>query len=129
MRCSLVMLSSTNVNQSQIAVTARRNALRAQAVKNRLKTLALQILVLVVIVGAWQILSSKKIIDPFFFSSPFDIVKHIETWVVSGTSQGPLYIHFVVTFEETILSFIIGVVLGVIMGYALGTNKLLSDIF
>lgn len=94
-----------------------------------MKTLALQVAVLAILVGSWQILSSRKIIDPFFFSSPLEIVKHIVTWATDGTSQGPLYIHFVVTFEETVLSFVIGVVLGVLFGYALGRNKLLSDIF
>jgi NitT/TauT family transport system permease protein len=47
-------------------------------------------------------------------------------WFTEGTSQGPLYIHFVVTFEETILAFIIGVVLGVVAGYLLGRNEILS---
>ncbi|CAM3990775.1 ABC transporter permease [Alicyclobacillus pomorum] len=123
------MHSSTNVSQTQIEMTARKNALRSQAIRNRLRTLVLQILVFALIVGSWQLLSSRHWIDPFFFSSPVDIVKHIETWVVDGTSAGPLYEHFVVTFEETVISFIIGTILGVVMGYLLGRNKLLSDIF
>lgn len=123
------MNSPTNLSQTQIEITARRNALRVDAIKQRLRTLCLQILVFVVIVGLWQLLSSKNWIDPFFFSSPFEIVKHIVSWVVDGTSAGPLYSHFVVTFEETVISFIVGTILGVAMGYALGRNKLLSVIF
>ncbi len=123
------MHNSTNLTDGQIAIAARRNALRQEAFRQHMKTLALQVAVLAILVGSWQILSSRKIIDPFFFSSPLEIVKHIVTWATDGTSQGPLYIHFVVTFEETVLSFVIGVVLGVLFGYALGRNKLLSDIF
>lgn len=120
---------STNVSQIQFEINVRKNAMRSQAVWNRLRTLALQILVFVMIAGAWQILSDKHWIDPFFFSSPIDIVKHIVMWVTQGTSAGPLYTQFIVTFEETVLSFVIGTILGVTMGYALGRNKLLSEIF
>jgi NitT/TauT family transport system permease protein len=107
-------------------VISRKNELRAQAVKRRARDLSLQIAVFIVIMGTWQLLTSRKIIDPFFFSSPYDIVLHIWSWAVKGTSQGPLYIHFVVTFEETILSFLLGGIAGVIFGYALGVNELLS---
>jgi NitT/TauT family transport system permease protein len=89
----------------------------------------LQILVFIILVGSWQFLASRKIIDPFFFSSPSLIVEHMIDWFVNGTTQGPLYIHFLVTFEETIISFVLGVVLGVIAGYALGMSEILSVIF
>ncbi|MDP4156801.1 MAG: ABC transporter permease, partial [Bacillota bacterium] len=38
----------------------------------------------------------------------------------------PLWLQFLVTFEETILSFILGGIFGIIFGYALGVNELLS---
>jgi NitT/TauT family transport system permease protein len=123
------MHGPTNVTQAQIEINLRKSALRVQATKQRLRTLSLQILVFLLITGSWQILSSKHIIDPFFFSSPIDIVKHIFTWATQGTSAGPLYSQFVVTFEETVISFIIGTIFGVTMGYALGRNKLLADVF
>jgi NitT/TauT family transport system permease protein len=123
------MHGPTNVTQTQIEINLRKSALRVQATKQRLRTLSLQILVFLLITGSWQILSSKQIIDPFFFSSPIEIVKHIFTWATQGTSAGPLYSQFVVTFEETVISFIIGTIFGVTMGYALGRNKLLADVF
>jgi NitT/TauT family transport system permease protein len=115
--------------QSQAEVENRRKELRAKALKRRLRNLALQILVFIILVGSWQFLASRKIIDPFFFSSPSLIVEHMIDWFVNGTTQGPLYIHFLVTFEETIISFVLGVVLGVIAGYALGMSEILSVIF
>lgn len=120
-------LSVTNPN-SQKEIHLRRKELRAKAIKKKIRNFLLQALVAIFIFGLWEVLADTKIIDKFFFSSPSEIYMHIVDWVVNGTSQGPLYIHFVVTFEETILSFILGVVLGVIGGYALGRNELLSVI-
>jgi NitT/TauT family transport system permease protein len=121
--------TKTTPNSSDAEVLARRNEMLANRLKRRFRDLGLQIVVFILTVGTWQVLSSKKIIDPFFFSSPFDILLHIEKWVVHGTSQGPLYVHFLATFEETILSFLLGGIAGILFGYALGVNELLSIIF
>lgn len=111
-----------------LAVVSRKAELKREALKLRARNLSLQLLVFVIVTGAWQFLSGRKIIDPFFFSSPFDIVKHVWTWAVYGTTAGPLWLQFWVTLEETVLSFILGGVFGIIFGYALGVNDLLSVI-
>ncbi|MCH5583397.1 ABC transporter permease [Shimazuella sp. AN120528] len=108
---------------------SRLKEMRTKALKRRLRNLGLQIGVFIVIMGAWQLLANYKLIDPFFFSSPKAIFLQIIDWFQNGTSQGPLYTHFIVTFEETILSFVIGVILGIIAGYALGMSEVLSVIF
>jgi len=120
------MPSQLNVYQT---VEARKAELRAKASRTRIRNLALQIVVGVFIVGIWQFGAYMHFIDPFFFSSPSLIVAKIVQWFTQGTSGGPLYIHFVVTFEETIVGFIVGVVLGVVAGYSLGTSEILSVIF
>lgn len=120
-------LSVINPN-SQAEINARKKELRTKAVKKKIRNLALQILVAIVVFGSWEVLADQHVIDKFFFSSPSEIFLHIVDWFQNGTSQGPLYIHFVVTFEETIISFVLGVVLGVIAGYALGRNEILSVI-
>ncbi|SEC46320.1 ABC transporter permease [Paenibacillus sp. GP183] len=117
---------SATTNNSQAEIISRKKALRNKAIKKRTLYLSLQILIAIVVFGSWELLSDFKIIDKFFFSSPSAIIRHIVEWFTEGTSQGPLYIHFVVTFEETILAFIIGVVLGVVAGYLLGRNEILS---
>jgi NitT/TauT family transport system permease protein len=114
------------VNPVSVDVVSRKAELKRAALRLRARNLSLQLLVFVVLMGAWQYLSSQKMIDPFFFSSPLDIVKHIWTWAVDGTTAGPLWLQFWVTFEETVLSFILGGVFGIIFGYALGVNELLS---
>ena len=89
----------------------------------------LRILVLVVVLGGWELSARLKWIDPFFFSMPSAIFEQIIDWFVNGTSQGPLLTQVWVTLEETGLGFIIGSVAGVFCGIVLGRNKLLSDVF
>jgi ABC-type nitrate/sulfonate/bicarbonate transport system, permease component len=121
--------TSSLASPAGAAVVSRKVELQRKALKLRARNLSLQLLVFVVLTGSWQYLSSQKIIDPFFFSSPFDIVKHVWSWAVYGTTAGPLWLQFWVTLEETVLSFILGGVFGIIFGYALGVNDLLSVIF
>lgn len=121
-------LHATN-NNSQAEILARKQELRSKALKIKARNLFLQIIVFIAIFGSWEILSSRKIIDPFFFSSPSAILAHIVDWFANGTTQGPLYIHFVVSFEETVIAFLMGVVLGVVAGYALGRSDILSVVF
>ncbi|MFM1652206.1 ABC transporter permease [Brevibacillus sp. B_LB10_24] len=123
------MQIQTALNNSHEEIAMRKKEIRARAAKIKIRNLSLQIAVFIIIFGSWEFLSDQNIIDPFFFSSPSAIFMHIVDWVANGTSQGPLYIHFVVSFEETIISFILGVLLGVIAGYALGRNEVLAVIF
>ena len=91
--------------------------------------ITLRIVVLVVVLGGWELSARLKWIDPFFFSMPIAIFDQIVDWFVNGTSQGPLLTQVWVTLEETGLGFIIGSVAGVFCGIVLGRNKLLSDVF
>ncbi|NLP63009.1 ABC transporter permease [Paraburkholderia sacchari] len=91
--------------------------------------IGLRILVLVVVLGGWELSGRNKWIDPFFFSMPSLIFQQIVDWFVNGTSQGPLLLQVWVTLEETVLGFLIGAVGGVVCGVVLGRNKLLSDVF
>jgi NitT/TauT family transport system permease protein len=91
--------------------------------------ISLRLIILVVILGGWELSASMQWIDPFFFSQPSLIVIQIYEWIMEGTSQGPLWVQVLVTLEETVLGFLIGSVAGVIAGILLGRNKLMSDVF
>jgi NitT/TauT family transport system permease protein len=91
--------------------------------------IGLRVLVLVVVLGGWELAGRNKWIDPFFFSMPSLIFLQIIDWFQNGTSQGPLLLQVWVTLEETVLGFLIGAVGGVVCGVLLGRNKLLSDVF
>src|SRR2546429_1892095 len=88
----------------------------AAARRRRITVNILRVVVLIVIVGGWELGSRTGIIDPFFWGQPSGIWAQIVTWVLHGTAQGPLWVQVGVTLEETILGFIIGVVLGVVFG-------------
>ena len=99
--------------------------------RRRMVVNSLRVLILVVIIGGWQLLTSvgkPPLIDPFFWGQPSGIWQQIVTWVTQGTAQGPLWQQIAVTLEEAILGFVIGVVLGVIFGVVLGRNRFLADV-
>ena len=49
-----------------------------------------RIATLVIILGGWQLLTSAKIIDPFFWGQPSGFVKQLNTWVQHGTTYGSI---------------------------------------
>ncbi|WHA44022.1 ABC transporter permease [Agrobacterium larrymoorei] len=79
----------------------------------------IQLALLVVIVGGWQLGVNAGIIDVFFFPAPVDIVKQVITWV---TDTG-FYRHVSITLTETVLGYIIGTGLGVAAGVWLGLSR------
>ena len=85
--------------------------------------------ILFVFLGGWELAVRFKLIDPFFFSSPWLIVLRLQEWVFEGTSEGPLWFHLWVTMEESLLGFFSGSIAGIIAGIALGRNKMLADVF
>ncbi len=96
--------------------------------RRRIIVNSLRVLILVVIIGGWQLLTSVGVIDPFFWGQPSGIWAQLVTWVTQGTAQGPLWEQIATTLEETILGFIIGAVLGVTFGIILGRNRFLADV-
>jgi len=100
-----------------------------QRASRRRLVVALQIAVLLLVLGSWELCASTGIVDPFFFGKPSGIVQQIREWMAEGTSLGPLWVQVLVTLEETLLGFGIGALLGVVFGVALGRNRLLADVF
>src|SRR5579872_4003375 len=68
----------------------------------------LRILLLIIIVGGWELAAQVGIIDPFFWGRPSGIWQQIVTWMTQGTAQGPLWEQVAVTLEEAIIGFLIG---------------------
>ena len=91
--------------------------------------LAARVIVLAAILGGWEGAVRLGLLDPFFFGQPSGIAVRLYTWVVEGTSIGPLWEQIWVTMYEAGLGFIIGAVLGIVCGIGLGRNALLADIF
>ena len=74
--------------------------------------LGLRALVLVVLIGGWELAARVGLIDPFFYSMPSDIWR---TGVVAVT-EGTVLSDTAYTFSATILGFLLGTVGGVAIG-------------
>lgn len=96
--------------------------------RRRVLVNVLRVLLLVVLLGGWELAAEAGWIDSFFFGQPTRIANQMWIWITRGTAQGPLWEQILVTLEEALLGFAIGVVLGIILGVALGRNKLLADV-
>ena len=118
-------MTEARITQAEAAAPAAAERLA----RRRRLVAVLQIAVLVVVLGAWELCSRTGIVDPFFFGMPSEVVQQIRTWIAEGTSLGPLWVQVLVTLEETLLGFAIGALLGVLFGVALGRKQLLADVF
>lgn len=122
-------LEQTPAVVSDAALAQESIAAQAAIKRRKAVIIALRLLVLVAVLGGWEVSARMKWIDPFFYSMPSMIWSQIVEWMRDGTSQGPLWQQVLVTLEETVIGFLIGSIAGVICGIVLGRNKLLSDVF
>ncbi len=105
-------------------------AAAARSARRRARTVQFwRWLILIVFLGSWELLSRTRVIDEFFYSRPTAILARLQTWIVDGTSEGPLWYHLWVTMEESILGFLSGSIGGIVAGVALGRNRMLADVF
>ena len=88
-----------------------------------------RIAILVGLLAGWEASARMGWIDEFFFSKPSDVADRLYTWIVEGTSEGPLWLHLWVTMEEALMGFFTGAIAGIVAGIALGRNRMLADVF
>ncbi len=74
-----------------------------------------RILLLIILVAAWELCARYNVVDPFITSSPSRIVKQLGVMI----SDGSLFKHTWVTFYETILAFGISTLLGTLVALLL----------
>ena len=96
--------------------------------RRRLGVYAARAAVFVVVFGGWQLLSTWKIIDPFFFGQPSGITSKLWDWAQHGTAFGSLWSQIWITMEEALLGFVFGVAGGILAGVLLGQVRFLSDV-
>ena len=110
-------------DETSIATRARQ-----QARRRRLLVYAARAATLLLVVGGWQLLTSWKVIDPFFFGQPSGIVARLRGWVEHGTSYGSLWLQVWITMKEALLGFAYGVAGGIVFGVLLGQVRFLADV-
>lgn len=108
--------------------TDRAHSRARAARKRKVGVGAARVLLLVAVLGLWELLSRAKVIDPFNFSMPSKIWDQIWTWVTHGTAQGSLGEQIWYTLYEALLGWVIGVIAGVLLGIALGRITLLAEV-
>ncbi len=124
-------MSVTNYELKESATTPESQGVPSATAARRRRSIlvnTLRVLLLVVIIGGWELSTRVGIVDPFFWGRPSGIWAQLVTWVTQGTAQGSLWEQIAVTIEEAILGFVIGAVLGVVFGILLGRNRFLADV-
>ncbi len=77
-----------------------------------------------VVAAAWQALATARILDPFFFSRPSDILARMWHWIAGGF----IWLHLGITLEEALLSFLLGAALGIVAGFLLARAQFAAKI-
>ena len=90
---------------------------------------AARLATLIFIVGGWQLFTTWKIVDPFFFGQPTGIVSQLWSWITQGTEYGSLGTQIWITMKEALLGFAFGTAGGIVFGVLLGQFQFLSDVF
>src|SRR5712692_487041 len=98
--------------------------MRGRRARIRAAILAVQLAILVVVVGVWEIGSRTMyddthfVVDPFFWSRPSLIWKRDVEWLQDGTIARNVG----VTLEEAAGAFVLGVFFGIAVGFLLGRS-------
>lgn len=88
------------------------------------RILLARILLLVILIVAWEIGAATGALNAFVFSSPSRMVNTF----IDMAADGTLFLHIGITLGETLLSFFITMVIGVAMAVLLWCSRTLSDI-
>lgn len=83
-----------------------------------------RISLLILLLGAWELIASKNIVDPFIISSPSRIVKQ----TISLYENGTLFLHVWTTLSETIIAFALSTIIGLAVAIMLYSMKFLHKI-
>jgi NitT/TauT family transport system permease protein len=100
----------------------RRRGIRR---RRRLWVHFFQILFAVLVIGLWQLLTSTRVLDPFFVAQPSGIGKMLLQWV----PQAAVYNDLRYTMEEAGIALVLAGISGFILGFGLARLRFLSEVF
>ena len=102
-------------------------AVRRARSRHRAVIWSFRALVLVVVFGSWELLSTY-VLDPFYYSKPSAIAERLYGWFAEGTSKGSIWSNISVTLQEAVYGFLLGAVAGVVLGILFGRARLLAEV-
>lgn len=91
--------------------------------RRRLTIWAARLLLVLVFIAIWGI-TSGRIVDDFYISSPGDVADQLWEWTTDGTLTSNLS----VTLQELILGFLMGAVGGMVLGIVIGLGRFASEV-
>lgn len=100
-------------------LAAERAALR----RKNLRVHGLQLAVLVLLIGGWE-LASYTVADPFMISRPSQVAALLAEWL----AEGYLLEHLSITLLETVVGFIAGAIAGITLGLVLALSPTASRV-
>jgi NitT/TauT family transport system permease protein len=113
--------TDTTAGRPPVARTGRQRRLTGR----RLLITLLQIAILVVVLGTWQLFAVNRIGNPLFTSSPSKIAQAL--W--SGLTTGQTLQNLGTTLIETLVGFVISVVIGIVFGVLFYAVPFLEETF
>ena len=87
--------------------------------------LAIQVVIVAVLLLAWEWSVATGRLDRFFYSQPSAIARQLWTWFSSGS----VWPHIGMTLLATLLGFAIGTLLGLVVGFVLARSETLGRVF
>ena len=83
-----------------------------------------RVLILIALIGVWELIAYKNWVDPFIISSPSRIIQQ----TISLYKNGTLLLHISTTLSETIMAFILSTIIGLAVAILLYSTKTLHRI-
>jgi NitT/TauT family transport system permease protein len=122
------MSAAGDLRQRELPSLEERTEQETPAPAGRSRTLVLvrvtQVLIVVAVLGWWQLGTMWGVVDPFLWSRPADVWQRVITWLTDGTVMENL----LVTLYEAAMAFLIGTVSGVVLGFLLGMTDFWSKV-
>lgn len=91
----------------------------------QIKTNSVLMAFIIILLAGWELIATRKIVDPFYTSQPTQIGSDLVRFFVTGE----VFRHLTVTFQEAFWGLVIGTVSGIILGFVLGRIQLLASVF
>ena len=104
---------------------------RRLARRRRLRVFAAQVALATLLIGSWQLLTTWKVVDPFFFGQPSGIAKQLGDYFSQGsqaTEFGSYWTQIFTTLREAVFGFALGTAAGIVFGVALGQSTFLAKV-
>jgi NitT/TauT family transport system permease protein len=104
----------------------KRGSTRTRAGRHNKRGIALgRLAVLVVILAAWQIIATYKLVNPVLASSP----RAVWDYLVESFSNGEMISNLIPTVEATLIAFGLASVCGIVIGLCFGVLPRVAKVF